>query len=147
MLRKHTDELFRQERKNRAAFKKLLEDLVEQGKINAESLWRIVYPDIAEVGWTCHSMSYHGCRACCHAPRGCNVADNTWSRADGGVQADGGPARRVSRHCLLAGSADICAGTSPLDHFKLKVDDLQESLYKDKKLVKEIFKVGQTELS
>jgi hypothetical protein len=56
VLRKHADDLFRQERKNRAAFKILLEALVEQGKVNAESLWRIVYPDIAEVETVVVSM-------------------------------------------------------------------------------------------
>ena len=34
-------------------------------------------------------------------------------------------------------------GSTPLDLFKMRVDDLQESLYRDKKLVKDIFKVFQ----
>eukprot|EP00045_Choanoeca_perplexa_P011431 m.121229 g.121229 ORF g.121229 m.121229 type:complete len:620 (+) comp15631_c0_seq7:73-1932(+) len=90
IMRKYADDTFRQDRKNRAAFKGLLDRLVEQGKINAESLWRIVYPDIAE----------------------------------------------TEEYKQMVGQL----GTTPLDFFKIKVDDLQESLYQDKKLVKEIFK-------
>lgn len=33
-------------------------------------------------------------------------------------------------------------GTTPLDMFKLRVDDLQEELHQDKKAIREVFKVS-----
>lgn len=39
----------RKYRKHRDAFKALLDDLQEQGKLNKDSLWRTIYPDLAEV--------------------------------------------------------------------------------------------------